>query len=94
MEIVMMTGCQVMMTLYDPENRKVTSFRSTEDFRERYLSTVKTEECFTVDDVSLSSVYDDCQYFRFFQTESGEIRSKHIMSANLVSQAIESGDLQ
>ena len=93
MEIVMMTGCQVLLTMYDPENRKVTSFRSTDAFRERYLSSVKVEECFTVEDVSLVQ-YNDCQYFRFFQTENGEIRSKHILNANLVEQAVDNGELQ
>lgn len=47
-----MTGCEIMMAVYDVETRKMTALRSTENFEQRYLGNVRSEECFTVNDVS------------------------------------------
>jgi hypothetical protein len=32
MELCLMTGCEIMMAVYDVETRKMTALRSTENF--------------------------------------------------------------
>jgi hypothetical protein len=46
MEIVVMTGCELQMLIYDREGKRVSSYKSCDDFRKEFLPEVKSEECF------------------------------------------------
>ena len=53
MEIVVMTGCELQMMIFDPETKRVSSYKSCDDFSGVFLPKVRSEECFRTDDVSL-----------------------------------------
>lgn len=43
----------MQMLIFDPEGKRVSSYKSCDDFRKTYLSQVKSEECFRTEDVSV-----------------------------------------
>jgi len=61
MEIALLTDYPVFLTIYDPDSRLMTSFKSCSDFKDKYLRNVLTEENFTTDDVSYSPFWHDYQ---------------------------------
>ena len=66
MEIVVMTGCELQMLIFDREGKRVSSYRSCDDFRKDFLPEVKSEECFRTQDVSqiVLTIYSIIGFFR------------------------------
>jgi predicted transcriptional regulator len=100
MEIALLTDCPVFMTIYDPDCRLITSYKSCTDFRTKYLGKVLSEENFTSEDVSNSGYLASKFYLPFSQyykimvdKESGSSRVNHILSKRVVRDFAAGGEI-
>ena len=81
------------MLIFDQESKKISSYSSCDNFRDRYLPKVTVEECFKNDDVSyFAQLVDSGAVLPFFSTEEGQIKAKHTLKARIINEAIEDGE--